>query len=353
VGERPVLFERFPQLESAIPWRSLGVCRTPLERVQLRLDDGSIREILVKRDDLTATPYGGNKVRKLEFILADAEARGATRVITAGAAGSHHALATTLYARQLGMDVTLVLFPQSRTPHVREVLLLDHALGAELRFTARMESVPIALMRARVSHRRQKPYLIAPGGSDPIGTLGYVSAGLELDDQIGAGGLPRVERIHAAAGTLGTVAGLALGLAIAGRDIAIAATRITSRIVCNEVALGRLIERTASVLRRAGLAEVPVDRAKAMIELRHDQIGAGYGRETEPGRAATRIFGEAGLVLDATYTAKAAADLLESAVSQAALPLFLHTLSAAEPVERARGTTPADLPEPFRRYLEA
>ncbi len=89
-----------------------------------------------------------------------------------------------------------------------------------------------------------------------------------------------------------------------------------------------------------------------MIVLNHDQLGAGYGRETAAGREAMRLFAEAGLALDQTYTAKAAAGLLASAAVAEGVPLFLHTLSAAEPIERARGVTPADLPAPFRRYLE-
>lgn len=350
-GVQPALFERFPRLARTIAWRSLGVRRTPLERIELELPGGMTRRILVKRDDLTAQPYGGNKVRKLEFILADALARRATRVITAGATGSHHALATTLYARRLGMDVTLVLFPQSRNDHVRQVLLLDHALGAELRFTPRMESVPIAVMRARLAHRRQKPYVIAPGGSDAIGALGYVSAGLELAEQI-AGIDDSPARIHVAAGTLGTVAGLALGLALAGISIPIVATRITSRIVSNDVALRRLIARTAEQLRRSGLEDVPIARAASMVKLRHDQVGAGYGRATPAGNEAAMIFDAAGIVLDPTYTAKAAAGLIATLATSTDVPLFLHTLSGVEPVELANGTTAADLPGPFRRYLE-
>jgi D-cysteine desulfhydrase len=347
---RPALFEYYPQLAGVIPWLSLGVQRTPLERIDLSVNGQRRLSILIKRDDLSARPYGGNKVRKLEFILADARKRGATRVITAGAVGSHHALATTVYARSLGMDVTLVLFPQSRTDHVRSVLLQDHALGAELRFTPRMETVPLALMRARLARRQQKPYLIAPGGSDPIGTLGYVSAGLELADQIRVAG-ERVDTIHVAAGTMGTAAGLSLGLALADLAVPIVATRITSRLVANEIVLRRLVERTAALLKQAGLSEVPIERALSSIELGHDQIGEGYGKETEASREAMRIFGDAGLLLDSTYTAKAAAELLATPQRPGGLPLFLHTLSAVEPVEQARGINPADLPEPFRRYL--
>jgi 1-aminocyclopropane-1-carboxylate deaminase/D-cysteine desulfhydrase-like pyridoxal-dependent ACC family enzyme len=142
------IFERFPRLADSYARVALGRFPTPVERHVLNGADGCI-EMLVKRDDVCATPYGGNKVRKLEFLLGDAKARGARRLITAGATGSHHALATTVYGRKHGFDVSLVLFPQMRTPHVRDVLLMDHALGAELRFTRTMEGVPFALLRAR------------------------------------------------------------------------------------------------------------------------------------------------------------------------------------------------------------
>lgn len=348
---RPALFDQYPRLAERIAWTSLGVQATPLETVQITLPEGGARTVLVKRDDLTARPYGGNKVRKLEFLLGDVMSSGATRVLTAGAAGSHHALATAVYARALGLDVALVLFPQSRTPHVRRTLLLDHALGAELRFTPRMESVPLALMRARLAYRKQRPYLIAPGGSDPIGTLGYVSAGIELASQVQLLGDPPA-RIYAAAGTLGTVAGLAIGLALADVEVPIAATRITSRLVTNQQALAKLIERTITLLGNAGAPRLHPTRALAMIELRHEQLGAGYGRETEAGREATAVFAQSDLALDATYTAKAAADLIADVKDNNGLPLFLHTLSAFEPdVPVDENELPRDLPEPFRRYL--
>src|SRR5690606_35113933 len=143
--------------------------------------------LLVKRDDLCARPYGGNKVRKLEFILAEAKRRGAERLITVGAVGSHHALATTVYGRAHGFRVTLVLFPQQMNEHVRRILLLDYALGAELRYTPRMETVPAAMLAARIAYRGERCRVVPPGGSDAFGTLGYVSAALELAEQIADG----------------------------------------------------------------------------------------------------------------------------------------------------------------------
>jgi 1-aminocyclopropane-1-carboxylate deaminase/D-cysteine desulfhydrase-like pyridoxal-dependent ACC family enzyme len=341
------LFDAFPRLAAVAPRIALGTVPTPLEAVRLALPTGGTREVLVKRDDLTSVTYGGNKVRKLEFLLAAARRKGARRLITAGAAGSHHALATTVYGRQLGFEVSLVLFPQRMTGHVRDVLRQDHALGAELRWTRRMEGVPLGVLRARRAHARDDPYVVPPGGSDAVGTLGYVNAGVELAGQLAVEGL-RPSAVVVAAGTLGTAAGLALGLVLAGQPLPVRAVRITSRLVASERALRRLVRATAALLATGGVA-VDVDAACACITLVHDQLGDGYGRATEAGRAAAAVFEAAGLVLDATYTAKAAADLLAASAASGP-PLFLHTLSAVAPAPAA-DVADDELPAPFAEYL--
>ncbi|HEX6309063.1 MAG TPA: pyridoxal-phosphate dependent enzyme [Longimicrobiales bacterium] len=342
------LFRRAPLLMSSVPRIPLGSFPTPVESLELDTDRGP-RRLLVKRDDTGAEGYAGNKVRKLEFLLADARAQGASRLITAGAAGSHHAFATAYHGRRTGFDVTLVLFPQHITQHVRQMLLLDAAAGAELVWASRMEAVPYGIWRARVAHRREATCTIPPGGSNDIGTLGYVNGALELAEQIGSGSVARPSSIHVAAGTLGTVAGIAIGLAWAGLAIPVIATRITTRLITNERALAGLIRATLARLHAAGARDVPdVAAAAQLVELRHDQIGAGYGQATDAGTRATGLFAAAGLRLDATYTAKAAASLL--ADDRSALPLFWHTLSAAEPAELLARPS-RELPGPFARYL--
>ncbi|MEX2610691.1 MAG: pyridoxal-phosphate dependent enzyme [Gemmatimonadota bacterium] len=348
----PHLLRHAPGLAGRLAWRSLGRLPTPLEPLTLRPPDGEPRTILVKRDDLSGASYGGNKVRKLEFIVAAALARGARRLITVGAAGSHHALATAVYGRAAGLDVTLVLFPQPRTPHVRNVLLQHAATGAELRWVPRMTAIPMGVLAARLRHWRERPWVVPAGGSDPVGTLGYVSAGLELAEQLESGAHEPPGRIHVASGTMGTAVGLALGLALANRPIPIHAVRITPPLVTNERLMQRLLTRTATLLHEAGLERVPTGEAWSMLRLRHDQVGAGYGQATPAGERAAAVFGAAGLPLDPTYTAKAAADLLaEPAAPGEPPPLFLHTLSAVEPADPAT-LDAASLPAVFRRYLE-
>jgi 1-aminocyclopropane-1-carboxylate deaminase/D-cysteine desulfhydrase-like pyridoxal-dependent ACC family enzyme len=342
-----------PRLLDQLPHLPIGRYPTPVERHALDTGDGVV-PVLVKRDDLCAERYAGNKVRKLEFLLADARARGATRLITIGAAGSHHALATTVHGTAQGFDVTLVLFPQPKTQHVRNVLLMDHALGAELRFAPSMAGVPLATLRARFAHRRERVCVVPPGGSNSLGTLGYVNAGLELAAQIEAGTVERPGAIYVAAGTLGTVAGIALGLVLAGLRVPIVAVRITAPVVTNARVLRRLLLGAARILERAGAPRVDLNEAMKRVTLRHDQLGEGYGRATAAGEDATTRFASLGLILDRTYTAKAAAALIADARHAGPAqgpPLLWHTLSAAEPLDDVSQLDVETLPPEFANYL--
>ena len=341
------IFRRWPVLAKTLPWTPLGDLPTRIDTVEVAASDGTSRCMLIKREDLCGDVYAGNKIRKLEFLLAEAKRRAATRLITVGAAGSHHALATTVHGRAQGFDVTLVLFPQPLTQHVRDVLQMDHAFGAEIRWANRMEMVPVAMLQARLAYRRDERFIIAPGGSDAVGTLGWIDAGLEIAEQVERGETPRPAVVHVAAGTLGTAAGLALGFAAAGLDVPIAATRITSRLITNERALATLVRGAEAILQSAGV-RVTVERALRMVRIRHGQIGRGYGHETEASAFALASFAHAGLRLDDTYTAKAAAEALSP--GEAEPVLFIHTLSAVEPIDRVR-IDPTDLPVAVAAYL--
>ena len=343
----PELFRRFPALSDLVPWLPLGVFPTPLEPCEIERADGTTCRVWVKREDRSSALYGGNKVRKLEFLLAEARRRGARRLITVGAAASHHAFATAAHGRANGFDCTLVLFPQPPTPHVEAMLRLDAAFGADIVWVPRMELVPAALLRARLAHWRAPAFSIAAGGSDTTGTLGWVSGGLELAGQLEAGEAPLPGRIHVAGGTLGTAAGLAVGLALAGCEVPIVATRITSRFITNERVLHRLIAGVSDVLQSAGVRVPPVNGIAARVEIRHDQIGRGYGHGTDASRHAREAFSAAGLRLETTYTAKACAALLERA-DEDAPSLFIHSFSAVEP---ALPTAAAEPPPAVLSYL--
>ena len=169
--------------------------------------------------------------------------------------------------------------------------------------------------------------------------------------------MPRPDAVYLPAGTLGTAAGLALGFALAGLSTRIIATRITSRLVANTRWLAQLVQMAAQELTTAGIpaaAQVAAaaERAPALVELRHDQLGRGYGFPTPAGEAAAELFAAAGLRVDPTYTAKAAAQLVAAARERPGqVLLFWHTLGDLDaiPVQPA---DPERLPAPFRRWLE-
>jgi 1-aminocyclopropane-1-carboxylate deaminase/D-cysteine desulfhydrase-like pyridoxal-dependent ACC family enzyme len=326
------LFRRFPVLEGRVPWLELSDGPTPVTRVDAR---GELAGALwVKRDDLTSAVYGGNKVRKLEYLLADALRVGARRLITTGVVGSHHCLATAVHGRRVGLPTSLVLFPQPPTPHARHVAALNEAWADEIRRCSTFATQPFVEAALRWRRRSDRPYIIPGGGSNALGALGYVGAAVELSEQVERGEAPRPETIVVAAGTLGTVAGLAIGSALTGVADRILGVRIVPATIANVWSLSRLVEGTTRLLADAG---VPAPEARAVVdrvELVGGYIGHGYGHPTNAGARSTAWFHGHGLDLDPTYTAKTACAVLDRlAGSPDGVLLYWHTLSSAEPPE--------------------
>lgn len=310
-------------------------------------------DIWIKEDGLTAARYGGNKVRKLEYLLGEALAQKADTLVTTGAAGSHHALATAMYANELRLRTHVVSFAQPWSAHAeRQLRALLHA-GAEIH-PIRSGALSIPRMHAlatRLRLQRRHPYVIPPGGSNVAGVIGHVEAGLELARQIEANQLPEPDAIFVPLGTGGTVAGLAVGLAAAGVTSTIVAVRVVPAAVANLPLVSSLIKR--SVQRLKDLDDRFPDVAKparSHVTIDGDELGPGYGAETAVGRTAIRIAREhAGLELDPTYTAKTFSGLLRAASAErkGETLLFWNTLSSAPPT-LARGPR---LPDSLRKLL--
>jgi D-cysteine desulfhydrase len=319
---------------------TLGRYPTPIERLDAL--SNARTELWVKRDDLTNPAYGGNKVRKLDWLLSDARAHGAKRIVTVGAAGSHHVLATTYFGHEEGFDVEAVLVPQPRTDHVVQVLRASIGLG--------LRAVPIAswgaaafAMARRMATRDASTYVIPVGGSNRVGAMGYVAAARELAAQVRAGEMPEPDVCVVALGSGGTAGGLAAGLAAEG---------IGARVV------GVCVSRPPWALRRMALllarACAP-KAARAHLRLATDTrfLGRGYGRSTPEGDEATTIAAAAGLTLDPTYTAKAFASALwHVRARRGRVILFWQTLSSA-PIEPLLVAAPMEgnLSPSLRRLL--
>ncbi len=285
--------------------------------------------VTVKRDDLTSPIYGGNKVRKLEYLLGQARHFGKRSVVTTGAYGSHHVLATAVHGGRAGFEVHGVMVPQPLNAHVIENARADLAVGAVLHFARTPLLVPavVAATQARLRLRGRPGYFFGHGGSTSIGTLGYVSAGLELADQINAGECEEPSAIYLAIGSGATVAGLAVGLAAAGLTTRVIGIRATPRVAANMAIVKRLVRGSLEVLQRGSRTFPRVERdALNLIEIDGSQYGNGYGHRTRASEAALAAAAEQGLQLDPTYTSKAFAALL----ARRAPAMFLQTLSSAD-----------------------
>ncbi len=188
-----------------LPRVPLTTLPTPVEPLERLAHASGIASLWIKRDDVSGTLYGGNKPRKLELLLGAARARGRRRVLTFGAIGTHHGLATAVCARAAGLDTTLVLVPQPVTPHVQRCLLLLHGCGAELHLAnGVLDAARRALaILARGRLRGEPLELIPTGGTSSLGALGYVNAGLELAEQVRGGLLPEPAAIFVALGSGG------------------------------------------------------------------------------------------------------------------------------------------------------
>jgi D-cysteine desulfhydrase len=330
------IVRRFPAL-AGMPRHALTVLPTPVEPLtQLARRVADLPAVWIKRDDQSGPLYGGNKPRKLEWLLGAARARGRRGVITFGGIGTHHGLATTICARDAGLDAVLMLVPQPVTDHVRHCLLLDHAFGAELHLADSVAGVVRrSLRRCAAALVAGRPLaVIPPGGSSARGALGYVNAALELAEQVAAGALPEPDAIFVPLGSGGTVAGLALGCRLAGLRSEIVGVLVTDILPPSPRRLAALAAATLRRMRRLA-PDVPhvAVRPDDFAIVRH-HLGTAYGAVTAAALDAQRLLLDAeGIALETTYTAKCLAALLELGARPALRGktlLFWNTFSSVD-----------------------
>ncbi len=291
-----------------VPVLPLARYPTPVEDLaRLRAALDVMPRLLVKRDDAISFAFGGNKVRKLEVVAADACARGADTLVTSGGLQSNHARATAATAAKLGLDCVLVLNvlngapPPVPTGNTR----LDELLGAEILFVdsreARAQGVRDTMERLKREGRR--PYEIPIGASMPLGALGFVRAIGELQDQI-----PPPDVIVHATSSGGTQAGLVAGCALYGlptRVVGISADEAAPALAAT------VREIVAGVGERLGLDGAALAAARP-VEIDDGFVGDGYGVPTHESREAIELLARTeAIFLDPTYTAKAMAGLIE------------------------------------------
>ncbi len=349
------LGRHFPALAAALPCLELAELPTPLEPAPALAATLGIGALAIKRDDRSSPLYGGNKVRKLDYLLADALARGCDSVVTYGSAGSNHALATAVFATRLGLAAHAVLIDQPPGPAVaRKLRWLLHT-GAHIHYASSYADSRRVAERLREHHpvAARCLYDIPWGGSSPLGATGFVAAALELVRQSDA----PADYLYVSGGTMGTAIGLSLGLRAAGWSTCVVAPRAVPQGTTD-------VERTVRVAREANLALHAHDPAfplfddpLAQLELRPEFYGSGYAVPTPASDEATALAARLhGISLESTYTAKAFAGLVTDARAgrlTGQRVVYWHTANSAPYPPALNQIDPAPLPAPLRHYLEA
>jgi len=309
-------FDRLPLLEQA----------TPLEKLE-RLSAWVGRDIYIKRDDLTPLALGGNKLRKLEYLAADALATGADTLVTAGAIQSNHVRQTAALAARLGLGCVALLENPTGTED-GNYLGNGNRLLLEL-FDARVELVDnldnadeqLQALAERLRSNGKQPYLVPIGGSNALGALGYVRAGLELAAQIEATGL-EFAAVVLASGSAGTHSGLALGLSETLPQLPVIGVTVSRSDEAQRPKVQGLAERTAELL------GVPLPES-FKVQLWDEYFAPRYGEPNAGTLAAVRLLAsQEGILLDPVYTGKAMSGLLDGIGLQRfdeGPIIFLHT----------------------------
>jgi D-cysteine desulfhydrase family pyridoxal phosphate-dependent enzyme len=307
--------ERVPRLE-------LATTPTALQEAPRLAHALGLDRLLIKRDDNTGLALGGNKARKLEYLVADALRGGADLLVTIGGPQSNHCRATAAAARVAGLEAQLV-FSGPPIEAVQGNMVLDRLLGASWTFAAPDQSAAdrMAALAEELRAAGRRPYVIPSGGSNGMGALGYVRGAFELAGQVAERNL-RPRYVVCAAGSCGTLAGLTLGLALAGSEAQVVGVSVSSSTPDR-------VARTREVMAES-CSHLGIELPDAAPLIWNQYVGSGYGIPTDLSRRALEVAARTeGLILDPVYTAKAFGGLIgeleAGRVKRDDLVVFIHT----------------------------
>ena len=283
-----------------IPRLSLGEFPTPIKKISL--DNGSY--FWLKDDGLSSSLYGGNKVRKLEYLLAQANQGRAKRLIAYGDYNSHNLLACALFGKKLGFDLDIITFPSPDGFNDESSLAIYKKLNANIVLTKNIITASMHALRLN----KKESYLIPLGSSSVLSTLGYVKAGLELSKQIQKGILQPPKKIYVALGTAGTVAGLLVGLSLAEASSQVVAVRTVESVIANKFNLSKLV---FGILKLLQLPKSFHKTVLARLEcIDGNWLGKGYGHSTSESQEAIELMIKKDVNLELVFTGKTMAAML-------------------------------------------
>ncbi|MBN1572189.1 MAG: pyridoxal-phosphate dependent enzyme [Deltaproteobacteria bacterium] len=353
------LFSAYPQLKGNIPCIRFGDYPTPVERLKGLEKNLKAENLYIKREDRVSNLYGGNKIRKLEFILADAVAKGASHAVSFGFAGSNQTLASAVFANEVGIKPISMHLRQPNAKYVRKNLLYQHLLKAEFHHYSGMATIYPGLAHVYAKHfirTLRRPYIIPPGGSNGIGALGTSGLVFELKSQIDEGALPTPDLIYLPFGSTGTAVGVALGILALGLKTKLKGVRVSGRDECGFDTAKKVFAEAIEIAGRYVPDFKGFELTEDLLEVVDGYVGPGYAHFTEGGMKAVGLLKEKDdITLDGTYTGKAMAAMIEDAAEgklKGKNVLFIDTYSSVDFSEKIKGVDYRGLPRPYHRYFE-
>lgn len=369
--EEPILFKKFPNLKKKVPWIPiLTNLPTPIERLtglekNFDLTGG---ELYIKRDDKSHHTYGGNKLRKFEFIFGDAIKKKKKGMVTMGGIGTNHGAACVITCKELDppLKCELFLFPQPLTWHVQRSLLLYDYFGAKLHLGGGDVSTFIKTLFFQIFH--PKYYLMFPGGAPlfgfgtSLGTVGFINAIFELKEQIDNGVILEPDVIFIAGGSTGTGAGLVAGCKLLGLKTRVNIVAVYADFISNPFAVIRNANKAIKYLNKRDKNVPKIKVTEEDFEFIRGYLGSGYGIKTIKGQnAVDTVFElegkEKGFYLETTYTGKAMAamfDFLKKEENKSKKILFWNTYNSNNLDTYLKNTdfNYKNLPKKFHKFYE-
>ena len=350
------LFRQYPALRDKVPYTSLGGLPTPVHRLENLGEELGSAILYIKRDDLTGTVYGGNKIRKFEFILGQALNDGVKDVITFGVAGTKHALFVAAAAKGAGLNSITMVHPNPKPFGEPANVLMAHYCGTELHHhrNFRLMLIGGAYQCLKRLLTRGRPPRLLRNRSCPLGTVGFVNAAFELREQIERGEMPEPERIYVALGSMGTAVGLLLGLKATGLESRVIPVRVSAKSRTNAAAMARLFHDTNNLLHSQDASFPEFELSERDISINQEFTGESYLAFPPKAAEAVGLMNlTEGINLEGIYTGRSLAALIADVKRgdvRGKVVLYWNTFNSRNLTPSLASIDPRSLPQWMRRY---
>ena len=353
------LYRAYPALQEKVPYIPLGGQPTPVHRLERLGEEIGSSSLYIKRDDLTGAIYGGNKIRKFEFIIGKAKHDGVKAVITFGLGGTKHALCAAASAKEAGLK-SITMVHSGPSPYGAPAnLLMTYYCSSELHHHSNFNSMVMggALQSLKHTLKTGQPPRLLRNRSCPVGAVAFINAVFELKEQVERGEMPEPDRIYVALGTMGTAVGLILGVKAAKLKSRVIPVRVTDESRANAYKVARLFRETNNLLHSRDSSFPEFELLETDIPINHDMFGESYLEFPSASTEAVELMQRTeGITLDSIYTGRALAALIADVRKEDAgdeVLLFWNTYSSRELAPALSGIDRGSLPTWMQHYYDS